>query len=451
MIKKISENSQLKLNLLPVAEKNAELSFTGSQISSDGGLLLLREVEKRLHLIDRISNCISDGRDQRYTDHSMKELLTQRIFQIAAGYEDCDDCDDLREDAVFKMCSERLPQSGCDLGSQPTMSRLENAATQKDLLNIGKELVNTFVGSYDTEPKLIILDCDDTNNNTYGQQQLTLFNNYYHEYCYMPLHIYEGLTGKLITTILKPGRRNKQSDVAGILKKLISHLREQWPNTLIIVRGDSHFASRDFMQWSEGQLRTDYITGLAGNKKLHGLAHPVIKSAEKEYEKYEKPVKRYHTFMYQAGSWDKARRVIVKVEVGHMGTNVRYIVTSMHEFRSRQLYEKGYCKRGNAELRIKEHKLYLKSNRSSCQSFKANQFRLFLHSAAYVLLHTMQQEMLKGTEFANVTFKTIQNKIIKTAAWVKELKTKIKIELPRYCPTREIQTRCFEMLALISP
>ena len=451
MIEKNFETSQLKLDLLPVEEKRAELSFSGDQISSDGGLLLLREVENRLHLIDRISNCITDRRDPRYIDHTMKELLTQRIFQIAAGYEDCDDCDDLRGDTVFKMSCNRLPQSGVDLGSQPTMSRLENAATPKDLLNIGKQLVNTFVESYNNEPKLIILDCDDTNNNTYGQQELALFNNYYHDYCYMPLHIYEGLSGKLITTILKPGRRSKQTDVAGILKKLISHLRLQWPNTQIIVRGDSHFTSKDFMQWSEAQSRVDYITGLAGNKKLHELAGTIIKSAKREYEQYKKPVKRYHTFMYQAGSWDKPRRVIVKVEVSHLGTNIRYIVTSMHEFRTRQLYEKGYCGRGSAELRIKEHKLYLKSDRSSCRSFEANQFRLFLHSIAYVLLHTMQQEMLKGTEFANATFKTIQNKIIKTAAWVKELKTKIKIELPRYCPTRELQSRCFEMLALIRP
>jgi hypothetical protein len=451
MIEKNFENSQFKLDLLPVAEKKAELSFTGDQISSDGGLLLLREVENRLHLVDRISSCITDTRDPRYIDHTLKELLTQRIFQIAAGYEDCDDCDDLREDTVFKMCTERLPQSGCNLGSQPTMSRLENAVSRKDLFSIGKQLVNTFIDSYSKEPKLIILDCDDTNNNTHGQQQLTLFNTYYHEYCYMPLHIYEGLSGKLITTILKPGRRSKQSDVAGILKKLISYLKRQWPNTQIIVRGDSHFTSRDFMQWSEAQSRVDYITGLTGNKKLHEIVDIVIKSTEKEYERYQRPVKRYHSFMYQAGSWDKPRRVIVKVEVSHLGTNIRYIVTSMHEFRTRELYEKGYCGRGSAELRIKEHKLYLKSDRSSCRSFEANQFRLFLHSIAYVLLHTMQREMLKGTEFANATFKTIQNKIIKTAAWVKELKTKIKIEFPRYCPTRELQTRCFEMLALIRP
>ena len=153
--------------------------------------------------------------------------------------------------------------------------------------------------------------------------------------------------------------------------------------------------------------------------------------------------------MYQAGSWKKPERVIVKVEVSNMGTNIRYIVTSLVQFRTKELYEKGYCARGAMELRIKEHKLYLRSDRSSCNSFAANQFRLFLHSMAYVLLHTLQKETLKETEFVNATFKTIQNKIIKTAAWVKEMKTKIKIELPRCCPTKAVQTNCLEMFSIM--
>jgi len=449
MLKNISETTPLNLDLFPVSGKPVELSFTGDKISSDGGLLLLREVENQLGLIDRISNCITDNRDQRYTDHSIKEMLLQRVFQIAAGYEDCNDCNDLRNDMVFKMCAGRLPQSGPELASQPTMSRLENSVGYKDLYRMGEVILNNFIESYPDEPEVIIIDCDDTNNNTYGQQELSLFNNYYHDYCYMPLHIYEGLSGRLITTILKPGRRNKQSDVASLLKKIIGHIREEWSNTTIIVRGDGHFASPDLMQWCEDQYKTEYITGLSGNSKLHKLADVTIKSAVREFKQYGKPVKRYHSFMYQAGSWKKPERVIVKVEVSNMGTNIRYIVTSLAQFRTKELYEKGYCARGAMELRIKEHKLYLKSDRSSCNSFKANQFRLFLHSMAYVLLHTLQKEVLQGTEFANVTFKTIQNKIIKTAAWVKELKTKIKIELPRYCPTKAVQINCLQMFSIM--
>ena len=449
MLKNNFESTPLNLDLFPVSGKPIELSFTGDQISSDGGLLLLREVENQLGLIDRISACITDNRDQRYVDHTIKEMLIQRVFQIAAGYEDCNDCDDLRDDMIFKMCAGRLPQSGQELASQPTMSRLENSVGSKDLYRMGVEFLDTFIGSYDQEPKVIILDCDDTNSNTYGQQELSLFNNYYHGYCYMPLHIYEGLSGDLIATILKPGRRSKQNDVASLLKKIIGRLREEWANTMIIVRGDGHFASADFMQWCDDQYNTGYITGLSGNSKLHKLADVTIKSSEREFKQYGKPVKRYHSFWYQAGSWVKPQKVVVKVEVSDLGTNIRYIVTDLVHFRARDLYEKGYCARGAMELRIKEHKLYLKSDRSSCNSFKANQFRLYLHSMAYVLLHTLQKEALRGTEFVNATFKTIQNKIIKTAAWVRELKTKIKIELPQCCPTKTIQSNCLEMFSIM--
>jgi len=449
MIKNYSETTPIVHELFPVSNKQIELSFSGDDISSDGGLLLLREVENQTGLINRISNCITDNRDQRYVDHTIREMLTQRVFQIAAGYEDCNDCDDLRDDMIFKTCAGRLPQTGLSLASQPTMSRLENSIKSQDLYRIGQELVDTFVESYDREPGVIILDCDDTNNNTYGQQELNLFNQYYHDHCYMPLHIYEGLSGKLITTILKPGRRSKQSDIASLLKKLILHLRKEWANTMIIVRGDSHFTSADFMRWCEEQYNTGYITGVSGHRKLHEMAAVTIQSAEREFKQYGKYVKRYHSFLYQAGSWSQPQKVVVKVEVSEIGTNIRYIVTNLVQFRAKDLYEKGYCARGTMELRIKEHKLYLRSDRSSCHRFKANQFRLFLHSIAYVLLHTFQKEVLRGTEFENATFKTIQNKIIKTAAWVKEMKTKVKIELPRCCPTKSIQSNCLEMFAVM--
>lgn len=449
ILKKISENKEQVLKLFPVEHKNIELSFTGDQISSDGGLLLLGEVNRQLGLTSKISDCISDKRDSRYIDHTIEELITQRVFQIAAGYEDCNDCNDMRNDMILKTCVGRLPQSGNDLGSQSTMSRLENMVENADLYKIGEQMVDIFIDSYSSQPKVIILDCDDTNNNTYGQQQLSLFNNYYHDYCYMPLHIYEGLSGKLVTTILKPGRRNKQSNIASLLKKLVNRLRHEWPNTIIIVRGDSHFASNNFMQWCDQNKKVGYITGLTANARLKALSKRTVETAENSFKKYGKPVKSYHSFMYQADSWANPQKVVVKVEVSSMGTNIRYIVTNMTEFRAKGLYEKGYCARGAMELRIKEHKLYLKSDRSSCQSFKANQFRLFLHSMAYVLLHTMQKELFRGTEFSNATFKTIQNKIIKTAAWVREMKTKIKIEFPKFCPTKDVQAKSFEMLSLL--
>lgn len=449
MIKNNFENDTQILNLFPVEDKKVELTYSGDRISSDGGLLLVREVANQLGIFDSISGCIPDGRDQRYVHHTIKEMIAQRVYQIAAGYEDCNDSNDMREDLILKTCVGRLPQSGGELASQPTMSRLENTVGKKELYQIGKALVDSFIGSYSQAPKVIVLDCDDTNNNTYGQQELNFYNHFYGEHCYMPLHIYEGLSGKLVTTILKPGRRDKQNNIAKFLQKLIAHLRKQWPGTMIIVRGDSHFTSKDFMSWSEKQNNIGFITGLSGNKKLNELAATTIKSVKNEFQRYGKPIKRYHSFMYQAGSWETPQKVIVKVEVTEMGFNVRYVVTNLVNFKAKALYEKGYCARCSMELRIKEHKLYLRSDKSSCKSFLANQFRLFMHSIAYVLLHTMQKELFKGTDLANATFKTIQNKIIKTAAWVKEMKTKIKIEFPRFCPTRDLQAKSFRMLEML--
>jgi hypothetical protein len=287
------------------------------------------------------------------------------------------------------------------------------------------------------------MDCDDTDSVAYGQQQEIVFNDYYGEYCFMPLHIYDGLTGKLITTILKPGRRSKNIDVYGILRRIIAEIRKSWKNTCIIVRGDSHFCCKELMDWSSLQKKVHHISGLAGNSVLQKLADITIKSAEREYSQYGKAVRRYHSFEYQAGSWEYSQRVIVKVEVNPMGTNIRYIVTDMREYRTKDLYEKGYCARGNMELRIKDHKLFLQSDRMSCNSFLANQFRLFLHSAAYILIHALQKEILQDTEYVNVTMKTIQLKIIKVAARVKEMKTKIRIELPADFPLKSIFEKCF--------
>lgn len=437
------------VELFPVKSKQIELTYTGKDISSDGGLLLLKEIEHQIGIIRGISNCIADNRDQRYVQHNLDQLLSQRIYQIAAGYEDTNDCNSLRGDGILKICADQFPESDPDLASQPTMSRFENSVSRSDLYRIAEHFALSFIRSYASEPEVIIIDCDDTNHNAYGNQLQIEFNSYYGEYCFMPLHIYEGLSGKLITTILKPGRRSKATDVHSILVKLIKFIRKYWKGTRIIIRGDSHFCSHEFMDWANRQHKVNFITGLTGNQKLHALSKVTVESAEKSYSQTKNPVKRYHTFSYKAGTWAEEQRVVVKVEVNSMGTNIRYIVTDLWEFRTKQLYEIGYCARGNAELRIKEHKTYLKSDRTSCNRFEANQLRLFLHSAAYVLLHTLQKEVLKGTQFVNVTMKTLQLKILKISAHVKELKTKIKIEFPQGCPVKQEQINAFKVFEVL--
>lgn len=437
------------IGLLPINRKPVIASFSGEKISSDGGLLILKEVENQIGIIQSITNCITDSRHPSYVDHSLKELISQRVYQIAAGYEDANDCNYLKDDAVLKMCVGRLPETGKPLASQSTMSRFENQPTRSDLYKIAEAFVQQFIKSYPSEPTLIILDCDDTNADTHGGQQLSLFNDYYGEYCYMPLHIYEGLSGKLITTILKPGRRSKGADVFAILKRLICLLRKHWKNTTIVVRGDGHFASKDLMDWSHDQKNIRFLTGLTGNRLLNKLSAVTVESAKSAFKQTGKAVKRYHSFEYKAESWKCPQRVIVKVEVNSMGTNIRYIVTDLREFRTQSLYEIGYCARGGMELRIKEHKLYLQSDRMSCSRFFANQMRLFLHSAAYVLIHTLQKELLRGTEYCNATMETIKLRIVKIATRVLEQKTKIKVHFPIEFPSKRIFSTCLEAFEML--
>lgn len=417
-------------SLFPVHRKPVTLTFSEDKISSDGGLLLLREVENQLGLIKNLTAVLTDERDQRYVDHSYEEILRQRIFQIASGYEDANDCNSLRDDPVLKMCAGRLPENGASLASQPTMTRFENSVSRSDLYRIAKVFADHFLNSYSQEPPVIIIDCDDTNNNTHGDQQLALFNQYYKEYCFMPLHIYEGLSGKLITTLLKPGRRAKGVNIFSILRRLIQYIRSHWKKTLIVVRGDSHFASKDLMDWANQQDQVSFLTGMGTNSKLKEQVKSHIQTARELYQQKKQKIKLYHSFTYQAETWAHPQRVIAKIEYTAMGLNLRFVVTDLREFRAQSLYEKGYCGRGRMELNIKDHKTYLKSDRSSCNKFEANQFRLFLHSAAYVLIHTLKSEVLKGTDLAMATMNTIQLKLFKVAVKVKEMKTRIKLEFP---------------------
>jgi hypothetical protein len=438
-------DKQQKLNLSAIENKPIELDYTGEKISTDGGLLLLKEVENQINILKDLSACIDDERDQRYIDHTIESLVKQRVYQIAGGYEDANDCNSLRNDAIIKMCSDCLPETNSDLGSQPTMSRFENSIRRTELYRIAKMFVLNFIKSYETAPPVIILDPDDTNYNAYGNQLQIEYNHYYGEYVFMPLHIYEGFSGKLITTILKPGRRSKSVNVFAVMQRIIKLLRKYWPDTIIIFRGDSHFHSPELSSYCKTDAKLKFITGLTGNSRLNKLSETTIKSAEKMFKETKKPIKLYHTFSYKADSWEYEERVIVKVEVNEKGTNIRYISTNDLEHRTKNLYEIGYCARGSAELRIKDHKTYLKSDRTSCNKFEANQMRLFLHSAAYVLIHTLQKEVLKGTKYVNSTMQTIQLKILKTAAKVKELKTKIKVEFPRTCPVAAVQTKAFNI------
>ena len=439
------------MELSPVKGKKVVADFDGGQMSTDAGALLLKEAEKQVGIIEAIETALDDKRDQRYVEHPLSELLQQRTFQIACGYEDANDSDTLRNDPIFKMCAGKTPESDDPLSSQPTMSRFENAPSRTELYRIALAMVDNFMDSYSEEPKIIVLDPDDTDDPVHGDQQLALFNGYYDEYCYMPLHIYEGLSGKLISTILKPGKRLPGKTILAILKRLVERLRKRWKNTLIVLRGDSHFTAPEIMEWIDEQENVYFVTGLTGNAVLKKLAEVTIQSAKNLYEKRQSKVKLFHSFYYQADTWAKPRRVVVKVEVSGKDPkpNVRFVVTDFEQAKTRVLYEDIYCARGKSELYIKDHKTYLKSDRTSCHRFEANQFRLFLHSAAYILIHALRTSVFKGTEWAKATMQTIQLKALKIGACVKELKTRIKIEMPTAFPHQDEMRKAFAIFEVL--
>jgi hypothetical protein len=370
------------------------------------------------------------------------------VLQIAAGYEDANDANTLRHAPIFKLLLDRLPETGAPVASQPTISRFENRVSRTELYRMALVLVDQFLAAYVRPPKLIVLDFDDTEDPVHGGQDQARYDGYYGGYCFLPLHLYEGLSGRLITTIFK-AKRFTGAQMLAVLTRLVKRLRQAWPHTLLIFRGDSHFAYPEVMQWIEEQPDLSYVTGLTSNRVLTELAREIVAQAKRVYERDGGKITRFHSTRYQAGTWSRSRRVVIKVEVSAQGVNTRFVVTDMEYARTKVLYQQIYCARGQAENEIKDHKLYLKSDRTSCHRFEANQFRLFLHSAAYVLLDTLRREVLKTTPWASATMETIQLHLLKLGARVQECTDWIKISLPSSCPVAPVLRRSLTLLACV--
>jgi hypothetical protein len=415
-----------------ISNKKIEVDFNGGEVSSDAGLLFLREVESRIGLISKMTNCLQDRRHPGYVKHQFLDLLKQRIFQIACGYEDGNDSNELRDDPIMKIACERLPDDEA-LASQPTISRFENGLTRTDLYRISEVFVDVFIQSYSTPPEGIIVDIDDTDDLTHGRQQLTLFNAYHGDNCYMPIHIYEGKSGKLITTVLRPGKRPTGKQIVSIVKRVVKKIRQAWPEVGIILRGDSYYACPAVFDFCE-ETDMKYVLGFKPLAPLVRQVKPFVEEVALRSEREKQPVKMFTETDYKAKSWPKRRRVIAKIEYNFLGPNTRFIITNLEHWNRRFIYQTVYCGRGAMELMIKEHKNHLLSDRTSCTSFSANQFRLFLHSAAYVLFHTFRTIHLKGTEWASAQFDTIRCKIIKIGARIIQRTRKIRIHLPSSFP-----------------
>ena len=431
-------------SVAPVKGKKVAIDFQGGSITSDAGVLLLSETESQVSIISSLSKCIHDSRRFSSITHSVNDLMTQRIFQISCGYEDANDCNTLRQDPAMKMAVGKLPDTDGDLASQPTISRLENMITRTELYRMAKVFLDQFLASYSEPPEIIVLDFDDTDDTVHGQQQLALFSGYHQETCYQPLHVYEGFSGKLIATILRPGKRPTGKEIVAYVKRIVRHIRQQWPNTVIVYRGDSHYSAKEVFTYLAEQQDCYSVTGLTRNPVLLKR----IESLIEEVKPQQAGFKRYQSFSYQAKSWKYPRKVVAKVEITEKGLlNIRFISTEMMNVGANVLYEKVYCARGNDELCIKEHKTYTKSDRTSCHRFLANQFRLFLHSAAYVLLHSLRSNVLPENSLAKATFESIRLKLFKIGARIIERKTKISIHLPTAYPYQEIFSKCLAIFA----
>ncbi len=431
----MQEDNLFLPGLSPVESLEIHARFDGGALSSDGGVLILREIERRLNFAGMLASCLRDERDAARITHDHTTMIRARMFAICCGYEDCDDLDELRHDPALKIACGRLPDTGRALASQPTLSRLENTPSWRELARMGLALIDLFCDSFGTVPGHIVLDIDDTTDRTYGGQQLCLFNSHAQGYCFQPIHIYDAATGKPVCFLLRPGKRPSGEEAAQILRHVIRRIQHNWPRIVITVRGDGHYGTPEVMGLLE-QCGCFYIFGLPGNKRLKALSHPWSEDvAVRRVLSGKDKLRRFFQTRYGAKSWSKQRKVIARVEATKQGCDIRFIVTNLPG-RGKHLYEKVYCVRGRMENLIKEHKLYTKSDRTSCHRWQANQFRLFLHTGAYWLLLLLRGAAPKRSLLRTATFETIRRTFLKIAVRVGQLKSRIRIALPTAYPHR---------------
>jgi hypothetical protein len=423
--------------LSPVEDKEIVARFDGGRLSSDGGLLVLREIEQRLKVADRLAACIDDPRDPDSIVHTLADIIRFRLLMIAAGYEDGNDATSLRLDPIFKMALERLP-SGRDLCSQSTISRLENLPDARTLLRLGRALVDVYCGSFRQVPKRIVLDVDDTFDAVHGGQQLRLFNAHYDDYGFQPIVVFDG-DGRFVTAVLRPAKRPKGTEIRAFLRRLVGAIRATWPQVEILLRADSHYACPEVLDWCEAN-GVDYVLGLAPTSTLKRHVGGLEESTAARFKATpgDGKVRRFKEFHDAAGSWSRVRRIVARVEAGGDGTDTRFIVTNLGDGSGRSLYQDLYCRRGQAENHIKAWKAHLAADRTSCPKATANQFRLFLHAGAYWLLWSLRALMPKASSWRVAQFDTLRLRLVKVAARVVEMKTKIKVHLPTSAPDQSI-------------
>ena len=416
--------------------KEVVADFAGGRITSDAGGLVLRELDQRYRLAENVAQCLHDPRDSHKVRHDLLTLVRQRLFAIAQGYEDANDAGTLAQDPAFKIMADRAPDSAPDLASQPTLSRFENRATAQDLRRLSEELVELYLKTHPGPRKIIVLDLDATDDPTHGRQQFSFFHGYYEEHMYHPLLVFDGRDGFPLAAVLRPGNTHASHGALAVLKRLIKKLRQAYPEALILVRADAGFAVPAIYNYLEEQPEFRYVIGFITNNRLLAQSAPLLEKAQRRYQETGERPRLFTAFSYQADSWDQPRRIIAKVEYGHLGANQRFLVTNLVR-RPRFVYDEIYVLRGDVENRIKELKLELKADRLSCHRFPANQFRLLLHTAAYCLFWLLRHH-LKGTELATAQVNTLRLKLLKIGARIRETSRRIWVHLASGYPYRDL-------------
>lgn len=418
--------------------RKIESSFTGGEVSSDGGVMLLRQVDKKLGLIAELDKAIKDPRNPNLITHKQKDLLKQRIFALALGYEDLNDHDTLRRDLVLQTALERDEE----LASSPTLCRLEGRFDREAAVEMTKVFVEQFIASFKEAPKELILDFDATDDRVHGKQEGRFFHGYYGNFCFLPLYVFCG--DQLLVSYLRPSNIDAAQHSWAILSLLTKRFRQEWPEVKLIFRGDSGFCRWKMLRWCE-KNSIDYVVGIARNARLQPLLESQLLQAKTEFESTGEKVRRFTWLSYKASAWDKARCVIGKAEYTSQGSNPRFVITSLCGD-AQKIYDTLYCKRGEMENRIKEQQLGLFADRTSCHEWWPNQLRLLLSSAAYLLVEAIRRLGLQGTELAQAQVSTIRLKLFKIGSVILRNTRRIQIRMSSAFPYQHIFEHLFSRL-----
>ncbi len=453
-----------------LGKRNVIGKFDGGKIISDGGGVLLREVEKRTHIVKRMADCFIDYRNPLLIEHSVESLIKQRIFAMALGYEDLNDHDALRQDPLLALLSDKQDPTGANrfraqdkgkaLAGKSTLNRLELTPADADEQSrykkivakagqIDELLVDLFIESYASAPQQIVLDVDATDDPLHGHQEGRFFHGYYGWYCYLPLYIFSG--EKLLCARLREANQDASAGTLEELERIVTRLRANWPAVRIILRGDSGFCREEIMSWCEAN-GLDYVFGIARNNRLQKAIAEEMAQARQDYESNHQAARVFKDCRYQTReSWSCERRVVGKAEYLSKGENPRFIVTSIDrdEQDARTLYEDFYCARSDMENRIKEQQLDLFADRTSTHEMRSNQLRLYFASFAYVLIQTLRRLGLAGTELAKAQCGTIRLKLFKLGAQIRISVRKVWLSFSESYPYAQLFQQVFARLQQI--